>query len=433
MIARYTLPQMGNIWSDENKFKTMLEVELLVCEALAEIGEIPTQAAVKIREKADFDLRRITEIERETRHDVVAFLMAVSEKVGKESRYIHLGITSYDIVDTSLSLRMKEAANIIIGDLERLSSVIKEKVREYENTVMVGRSHGIHAEPITFGLKLAIWMVETERNIKRMQAAKDTISTGKISGAVGTYANIDPRVEKYVCQKLGLTPASISSQILPRDFHAEYLLALSLIASSLEKFSLEIRNLSRTEIIEVEEYFSPGQKGSSAMPHKRNPIISEQIGGLARIIRSNAQVALENVSLWHERDLTHSSAERIIIPDSCILTDYIINKFTDVIENLIVYPENMMENLKKTKGLIFSEAVLLKLIKKGLSREDAYRIVQQAAFLSKKEGKEFKDALLQDKEVISYLSKDEIEECFDLKQSLRHIDKIFSRLKISSS
>ena len=421
---------MGSIWSDENKFKTMLKVEVLVCEALAKFGEIPARAAVTIREKADFDFKRIAEIEEETHHDVIAFLRAVGEKVGEESRYIHLGITSYDIVDTSLSLRMKEAAEIILKDLEKLSSVLRKKAREHKDTVMVGRSHGIHAEPITFGLKLAIWMVETERNCKRMQAAKDAISTGKISGAVGTYANIDPRVEKYVCQKLGLTSASISSQILPRDSHAEYLLTLSLIAGSLEKFSLEIRNLSRTEIMEVEEYFSPGQKGSSAMPHKRNPIISEQIGGLARIIRNNAQVALENVPLWHERDLTHSSVERIIIPDSCILTDYILNKFINVVENLIVYPENMMKNLEKTKGLIFSEAVLCKLIKKGLSREDAYTIVQRGAFLSEEKGREFKDVLLQDKEVISHLSKDEIEECLDLKQSLRHINKVFLRLEI---
>ncbi|MBT9137813.1 MAG: Adenylosuccinate lyase [Syntrophomonadaceae bacterium] len=431
MIKRYTLPEMGSIWSDENKFRTMLEVEVLICEALAEFGEIPARAAVKIRKKADFDFKRIAEIEQETRHDVIAFLMAVGEKVGKESRYIHLGITSYDIVDTSLSLRMKEAADIILKDLKKLSSVLRKKAREYENTVMVGRSHGIHAEPITFGLKLAIWLVETERNFKRMQAAKDAISVGKISGAVGTYANIDPRAEIYVCQKLGLTPASISSQILPRDSHAQYLLTLSLIASSLEKFSLEIRNLSRTEIMEVEEYFSPGQKGSSAMPHKRNPIISEQIGGLARIIRNNAQVALENVPLWHERDLTHSSVERIIIPDSCILTNYILNKFTNVMKNLIIYPENMMKNLKKTKGLIFSEAVLLKLIKKGLSREDAYVMVQRASFLSKKEGREFKDVLLQNKEVMSHLNKDEVKECLDLKQNLRHINKIFSRLEIS--
>lgn len=409
----------------------MLEVEVLICEALAEFGEIPARAAVKIRKKADFDFKRIAEIEQETRHDVIAFLMAVGEKVGKESRYIHLGITSYDIVDTSLSLRMKEAADIILKDLKKLSSVLRKKAREYENTVMAGRSHGIHAEPITFGLKLAIWLVETERNFKRMQAAKDAISVGKISGAVGTYANIDPRAEIYVCQKLGLTPASISSQILPRDSHAQYLLTLSLIASSLEKFSLEIRNLSRTEIMEVEEYFSPGQKGSSAMPHKRNPIISEQIGGLARIIRNNAQVALENVPLWHERDLTHSSVERIIIPDSCILTNYILNKFTNVMKNLIIYPENMMKNLKKTKGLIFSEAVLLKLIKKGLSREDAYVMVQRASFLSKKEGREFKDVLLQNKEVMSHLNKDEVKECLDLKQNLRHINKIFSRLEIS--
>jgi adenylosuccinate lyase len=431
MIKRYTLTEMGSVWSDENKFRTMLEVEVLICEALAEFGEIPARAAVKIREKADFDFKRIAEIEKETRHDVIAFLRAVGEKVGKESRYIHLGATSYDIVDTSLSLRMVEAADIILKDLEKLSSVLKEKAREHKNTIMIGRSHGIHAEPITFGLKLAIWLVETERNRKRMQAAKDAISVGKISGAVGTYANINPGVEKYVCQKLGLTPASISSQILPRDSHAQYLLTLSLIASSLEKFSLEIRNLSRTEIMEVGEHFSPGQKGSSAMPHKRNPIISEQIGGLARIVRNNAQVALENISLWHERDLTHSSVERIIIPDSCILTNYILNKFIDVMKKLIIYPENMMKNLEKTRGLIFSEAVLLKLIEKGLSREDAYVIVQRAAFLSEEQCREFKDVLLQDKEITCHLSKKEIEECLDLKQSLRHINKIFSRLGIA--
>ncbi len=430
MIKRYILPEMGKIWSEENKFQKMLEIELLVCEALAELGEIPGEAVAKIKDRAGFDLNRIQEIEEEVRHDVIAFLTAVAEQVGEESRYIHLGLTSYDVVDTSLSLRMRESADIILKGLKELAGVLKGKAREHEKTVMVGRSHGIHAEPITFGLKLALWWQEVERSRENMEEARRLISYGKISGAVGTYAHIDPRVEEYVCKKLNLTPAPVSSQILQRDRHAHYLSALALLSSSLEKFSLEIRNLQRTEILEVEEYFSPGQKGSSAMPHKRNPIASENISGLARVVRSNSLAALENVPLWHERDLTHSSVERIIIPDSCLLVDYMLTKFIAVMKGLIVYPENMKKNLEKTRGLIFSETVLLELAKKGLSREEAYRLVQRNAMRAWKEETDFRAVLLQDEEMGKHLHKDEIERSFNLKHNLRNIEKIFQRLGI---
>ncbi|MCD5390308.1 adenylosuccinate lyase [candidate division NPL-UPA2 bacterium] len=430
MIERYTLPQMGRIWSEENKFKGMLRIEILVCEALAKLGEIPREALAKIKKRAGFDLDRIKQIERQTRHDVIAFLEAVGEQVGRESRYIHLGLTSYDIVDTSLSLRMQEAGDLILQDLKKLSQVLKTRAKEHKETIMIGRSHGIHAEPITLGLKFALWWKETERNRERMLKVREVISYGKISGAVGTYAHLDPRVEEYVCKKLGLTPAPVSSQILQRDRHAQYLCALALMASSLEKFALEIRNLQRTDILEVEEYFSRGQKGSSAMPHKRNPIVSERISGLARIVRGNAQAALENIALWHERDLTHSSVERVIIPDSCILVDYMLKRFTEVMENLLVYPENMKKNLEKTKGLIFSETILLELAKKGLRRAEAYRAVQRNAMKAWERGTSFKKVLLQDKEVRKHLSKSEVENCFDLNHNLRNVDKIFKRLGI---
>ncbi|NOX96683.1 MAG: adenylosuccinate lyase [Nitrospirae bacterium] len=428
MIERYTLPEMGKVWSEENKFRKILEVEILVCEALAELGEIPREAVAKIKDKADFDLKRVREIEEEVRHDIIAFLTAVGEQVGEESRYIHLGLTSYDVVDTSLSLRMREAADLILKSLKELSEVLKKKAGEYKETVMVGRSHGIHAEPITFGLKLALWWEEIERTRERVEEARRLISYGKISGAVGTYAHIDPRVEEYVCRKLNLTPAPVSTQILQRDRHAHYLSVLALLASSLDKFALEIRNLQRTDILEVEEYFSRGQKGSSAMPHKRNPIISERVSGLARVVRSHARTALENVPLWHERDLTHSSVERIIIPDSCILIDYMLKKFIAVMQDLIVYPENMKKNLAKTGGLIFSETVLLELAKKGLSREKAYRLVQRNAMQAWDKETDFKELLLQDKEIGKHLNKDEVERCFDLKHNLRNVETIFKRL-----
>ncbi|MCD5402005.1 adenylosuccinate lyase [candidate division NPL-UPA2 bacterium] len=430
MIERYTRPEMGKVWSEENKFQKMLEIELLVCEALAGLGEIPREALAKIKDKAGFDLKRIQEIEGEVHHDVIAFLTAVAEQVGEESRYIHLGLTSYDVVDTALSLRMREAADLILQGLKELAEVLKGKAREHEKTAMVGRSHGIHAGPITFGLKLALWWKEVERNRERIEEARHLIGYGKISGAVGTYAHIDPGVEEYVCEKLNLTPAPVSSQILQRDRHAHYLSVLALLASSLEKFALEIRNLQRTELLEVEEYFSPGQKGSSAMPHKRNPIISERISGLARVVRGNALAALEDVPLWHERDLTHSSVERIIIPDSCILVDYMLKKFIAVMKGLIVYPENMKRNLEKTRGLIFSETVLLELAKKGLSREEAYRLVQRNAMKAWDKETSFKELLLQDEELGKYLHKDEVERCFDLKHNLRNVKKIFERLGI---
>ena len=430
MIERYTLPEMGRIWSEENKFRKMLDVEILVCEALAERGEIPREAVAKIKDKADFDLKRVREIEEEVRHDIIAFLTAVGERVGEESRYIHLGLTSYDVVDTSLSLRMREAADLILQGLKELAEVLKRKAGEHKETVMVGRSHGIHAEPITFGLKLALWWQEVERNRERLEEARSLINCGKISGAVGTYAHIDPWVEEYVCGKLNLTPAPLSTQILQRDRHAHYLSVLAILASSLDKFALEIRNLQRTDLLEVEEYFSRGQKGSSAMPHKRNPIISERVSGLARVVRGHALAALENVPLWHERDLTHSSVERIIIPDSCILIDYMLKKFIAVMKNLIVYPDNMRKNLEKTGGLIFSETVLLELAKKGLSREEAYRLVQGNAMAAWDKGTDFKSLLLRDETIGKHLGKDEIERCFDLKHNLRNVGKIFKRLGI---
>lgn len=430
MIERYTLPEMGHIWSEENKFQRMLEVEICACEALAELGEIPREALAKIKDKAGFDLKRIREIEEEVHHDIIAFLTAVAEQVGEGSRYIHLGLTSYDVVDTALSLKMREAADIILQGLKELAEVLKNKAREHEKTVMVGRSHGIHAEPITFGLKLALWWKEVEGNRERVEEARRLISYGKISGAVGTYAHIDPRVEEYVCKKLKLTPAPVSSQILQRDRHAHYLSVLALLASSLERFALEIRNLQRTELLEVEEYFSSGQKGSSAMPHKRNPIISERVSGLARVVRGNALAGLENVPLWHERDLTHSSVERIIIPDSCILVDYMLKKFIVVMKGLIVYPENMKKNLEKTGGLIFSETVLLELAKQGLSREEAYRLVQRNAMKAWDKEIGFKELLLQDEELGKYLHQDELERCFDLKHNLRNVKKVFERLGI---
>ena len=428
MIARYTLPEMGKIWTEEHKFEKWLEIEILVCEAQAKLGEIPPRVVEKIKKKASFSLKRITEIETKVKHDVIAFLTAIEEKIGEEARYIHLGLTSSDILDTSLSLRMREASDIIIADLKKLREVLAEKAKKYKNTPMIGRSHGIHAEPITFGLKMALMYAEISRHLERMERAKETISYGKISGAVGTFAHINPFVEKYVCKKLKLKPALISTQILQRDRHAEFLVTLAIIASSLEKFATEIRNLQRTEILEVEEYFASKQKGSSAMPHKRNPIICEQISGLARVVRSNALSALENISLWHERDISHSSVERIIIPDSTILIDYMLNKFTKIIKDLIVYPENMKQNLAKTRGLIFSQRILLELIKKGLSRKDAYSLVQKNAFQIWEKKGEFKDYLRQDKNISKYLSGQEIKDCFDLKYYLRNVDEIYQKL-----
>ncbi|WP_066637180.1 adenylosuccinate lyase [Desulfolucanica intricata] len=427
MIERYTLPEMKRIWAQENKFRRWLDVEIYACEALNEMGVIPDDALQQIKERANFTVERILEIEEVTNHDVIAFLTCVGEYVGEASKYIHFGLTSSDVVDTALSALIKEAGEQILGRLERLHAVLIEKAKEHRNTLMIGRTHGIHAEPMTFGLKMLLWAAETERNIERMKTAIKTVSVGKISGAVGTYANIDPGVEAHVCKRLGLTPAKVSTQIIQRDRHAEFMTTLAVIASSLEKFATEIRSLQRTDILEAEEYFSKGQKGSSAMPHKRNPIVTERISGMARLVRGNALAAMENVTLWHERDISHSSVERVIIPDSTTTVDYMLHKFINIMENLLVYPENMLRNLERTHGLIFSQRVLLALVDKGLSRERAYELVQRNAMPSWRTGEPFQELLNKDEEITSVMTKEEIAELFDYQYHLQKIDEIYSR------
>jgi adenylosuccinate lyase len=427
MIARYTRPAMGRIWEDHNKFQIWLDIEILACEAQADLGVIPREAVEVIRAKATFDVGRIDEIEREVKHDVIAFLTNVGEHVGPEARFIHLGMTSSDILDTCLSIQMKQAGEMLLAGLARLSDVLARRAKEFKTTIMVGRTHGIHAEPTTFGLKLALWYDETRRNIERLRSAVDRISVGQISGAVGTYEHLSPKVEEYVCARLGLTPAPVSTQILQRDRHAEFLTVLAIAGSSLEKFATEIRHLQKTEVLEAEEYFAKGQKGSSAMPHKRNPITCERVAGLSRVLRGNALASMENVSLWHERDITHSSVERIIVPDSCILLDYMAALMTDVLDRLIVYPEHMRENLDRTHGLIFSQAVLLALTNKGMKREDAYRLVQTAAMEVWRSGKDFRATLEAVPEVSGLLSAGELVGIFDLDKSIRNVDEIFQR------
>ena len=413
MIDRYTRDIMGRVWTPENKFRIWLLIEIKVCEAMAELGIIPYSSLNNIKEKANFDISRINEIEKEVKHDVIAFLTSVAEFVGEDARYIHLGLTSSDILDTAFALQLVKASEIIIDDIERLLSVFKKRAEEFKYTPMVGRTHGIHAEPITFGMKLAIWYSEMRRNLERIKKAKDIISYGKISGAVGTFAHLTPKIEEYVCNELGLKVEPVSNQIIQRDRHGEFFTTLAIIASSLDKFAVEIRHLQRTEVREVEEYFSPGQKGSSAMPHKRNPVLSENISGLSRIVRANAFASLENIPLWHERDISHSSVERVIAPDSTILIDYMLNRFTGIIKNLKVYPENMRKNINITHGLIFSGAILVELAKKGLSRERAYQMVQKYAINAWQEGIDYKKLILEDKEIREILSKEEIESCFN--------------------
>jgi len=419
---------MGKIWNDENKFAIWLQIEILACEAQAELGVIPKEAVTVIRDKAKFDVARIDAIELEVKHDVIAFLTNVGEYVGPESRYIHLGMTSSDVLDTALAVQMKQSAELLLKGLEGLRDVLARRAKEFRMTVMIGRSHGIHAEPTTFGLKLALWFDETRRNIVRLQHAIETISVGQISGAVGTFEHLSPKVEEYVCAQLGLKPAPVSTQILQRDRHAEYMATLAVIGSSLEKFATEIRHLQKTEVLEAEEYFSKGQKGSSAMPHKRNPITCERIAGLSRVLRGNAQAALENVALWHERDITHSSVERIVIPDSCILLDYMISLTTNVIDKLLVYPENMRKNIDLTHGLVFSQPVLLALTTKGMKREDAYRVVQKNAMGVWQSKKDFREVLEEDSEVSALLSRGDLDSAFDPTKSLRHVDYIFERV-----
>jgi adenylosuccinate lyase len=419
---------MVSIWSPENRFQKWLDVEILACEALAQQGKIPEPALQNIKQKAAFDISRIDEIEKTVKHDVIAFLTSVSEKVGEDARFIHMGLTSSDILDTSLAVLLKEAMELIIDDADRLIGVLKKMAYQYKNTLMIGRSHGIHAEPVTFGLKMALWYQEMVRNRERLLRAKETISFGKIAGAVGTFSFIEPTVEEYVCTKLGLKPAPISTQIVQRDRHAEYFAAMAITASSIEKFATEIRHLQRTEVREAEEYFSPGQKGSSAMPHKRNPVLSENLTGLARLMRSYALAAFEDIPLWHERDISHSSVERVIGPDATILLDFMLNRFTGMVDRLVVYPERMLHNLNMTHGLVFSQMVLLKLIDCGISREDSYAIVQRNAMKSWSEDLEFKDLLLKDTDVMSRLSERDIEDAFKTDNFLKHVDTVFARI-----
>jgi len=419
---------MAKIWDDQNRFKVWLEIEILACEAQAQLGVIPKEAVGVIRSKAKFDVERVLEIENEVKHDVIAFLTNVGEYVGPESTFIHLGMTSSDVLDTALAVQMKQSAELLLKDLEALKAALAKRASEFKYTPMIGRTHGVHAEPITLGLKFALWYAETERNIDRLKNALQTIAVGQVSGAVGTYAHLDPFVERYVCEKLGLKPAPISTQVLQRDRHAEFMNTLAVCGCSLEKFATEIRHLQRTEVLEAEEYFSKGQKGSSAMPHKRNPITCERIAGLSRVLRGNALAAMENVALWHERDITHSSVERVIIPDSCILLDYMLAQFTKIVEQLLVYPDHMQANINRTHGLIFSQDVLLALTKKGMKREDAYRIVQEEAMKVWKNGQDFGKLLEQREEVTRHLSKAELDELFDPRRSLKQVDYIFQQV-----
>ena len=428
MIERYTLPEMGKIWKDKFKFDTWLKIEILACEARSKMGEIPEKDVDVIKEKADFDIRRVLEIEQTTKHDVIAFLTNVAEYVGPESRHIHYGMTSSDILDTTLSYQMKTAGELLLKRLNDLKDALKQRALEHKNTVCVGRSHGIHAEPTTMGLKFALWYEETNRNINRLKNVIEEISVGQISGAVGTFEHLSPKVEEYVCENMELKPAPVTTQVIQRDRHANFISTLAVIGATLEKIAIEIRHLQRTEVLEAEEYFSKGQKGSSAMPHKRNPIISERITGLARILRGNATAAIEDVALWHERDISHSSVERIIVPDSCIALDYMLDLMVRLISNLLIYPDHMLNNLKLTRGLIFSQTVMLKLVDKGISREEAYKLVQSPAMdVWADQAKNLKDELLKSKEIKEYLSPEEIENIFDYNKMLGSVDYIFSR------
>ncbi|MBG9454180.1 adenylosuccinate lyase [Lysinibacillus sphaericus] len=431
MIERYTRPEMGAIWTEQNKYQAWLEVEILACEAWAELGDIPKEDVAKIRENASFDVDRILEIEKETRHDVVAFTRAVSETLGEERKWVHYGLTSTDVVDTALSFLIKQANDILRKDIMNFIDIIAAKAKEYKHTVMMGRTHGVHAEPTTFGLKLALWYEEMKRNLERFEAAAKVIETGKMSGAVGTYANIDPRVEQYVCDKLGLTASPISTQTLQRDRHAQYFGALALIATSIEKFATEIRGLQKSETREVEEGFAKGQKGSSAMPHKRNPIGSENMVGMSRLMRGYMVTAYENVALWHERDISHSSAERVILPDATITLNYMLNRFGNIVKNLTVFPENMKRNMGRTYGLIYSQRILLALIDKGLVREEAYDTVQPLAMQAWDEQVQFRTLVDASEKITSYLTKEELDECFDYNYHLQHVDMIFERLGLN--
>jgi len=428
LTDRYVHPEMGRIWSEEAKFDSWMEVETAAAEVMAEVGIVPLEAAKEIRAKGAYSIERIDEIEKDVKHDVIAFTQAMAENVGESGRFIHFGLTSYDVVDTALGLRLREATDLMIRNVDALLAVLKERALDQKRTIMVGRTHGVHAEPMTFGMKLALWYTEMERNRRRLVAAREAVAVGKLSGAVGTFAHLSPDIEEKLCEKLGLSVAAISTQVLQRDRHAEALSALAILASTLDKIAVEIRSLQRTEIREVEEFFSDKQKGSSAMPHKRNPVASEQISGLARVIRGNLQTGLENIPLWNERDISHSSAERMILPSSYILTDHILRRATRVINNLIIYPDRMRENLDSMKGLVFSGQVLLQLAKKGLAREDAYRLVQRNAMEVWKNKGTLRELLAADKDIEEWLDADELDQAFDLEKQMEHVDRIYQRV-----
>ena len=428
MIPRYSREKMAAIWSPENRYAKWLDVEVAACEAMVKLGRVPAEALENIQAKAVINTARIDEIEKVTRHDVIAFVSSLTEVIGEDGRFIHMGLTSSDVLDTALAVQLKEASGLLLEDLDQLLAVLKRRALEHKNTLMIGRSHGIHAEPITFGLKLASWYSEMRRNRARLERAREAVSCGKISGAVGTFSFVDPFVEEYVCEKLGLAPAPVASQIVQRDRHAEFFSTLAIVASSLDKFAQEIRLLQRTEVREAEEYFSPGQKGSSAMPHKRNPVLSENISGLSRLVRSYALAALEDVALWHERDISHSSVERVIAPDATIALDFMLGRFTGLMDRLVVYPDRMLANLNMTHGVIFSQRVLLSLIEKGTTREDAYAIVQENAMKSWQEGTEFRKLLGQDERVQKHLNAADLDVIFDVNHFLKHLDYIFERV-----
>lgn len=428
MIPRYSRPQMAAIWTEENKYQTWLQVELAALEAMAQHGLVPLEAVAVIKAKAAFDVKRIEEIEAATRHDVVAFLTNVAEYVGPESRYLHYGLTSSDILDTSMALRLRQAADLLLADLDVLLGVLRERAHEFKYTVCIGRSHGVHAEPITFGLKFALWYAEMQRQRERLERAREVVSVGKFSGAVGTFAHLPPAVEETACELLGLKPAPVATQVIQRDRYAEYFLTLALIGASVEKIAVEIRHLQRTEVREAEEFFSLGQKGSSAMPHKRNPILSENLSGLARVLRGNALAALENVPLWHERDISHSSVERIIAPDSTILLDFMLTRLTNILKKLIVYPENMQRNLKLSRGLIFSQKLLLELIRRGLTREEAYWLVQEPAMRAWREELDFPSLIKMEPRITQLFTPTELEALFDYQTYLQHIDYLYQRV-----
>lgn len=430
MIERYTNPEMGRIWTLQHEFEVMLEVEITACEAMAELGQIPVEAAKNIRAKAQFNLERVKEIEKVTNHDIIAFLTNVAEYVGEDSKYIHKGLTSSDVKDTALGIMMKKSAELILEDLAKLRDVLKKQAAKYKHTVCIGRTHGIHAEPMTFGLKFALWYDEVCRDIERVEHAKKIVSVGKLSGAVGTYSNIDPRIEEITCKKLGIEPVKLATQVIQRDRHAEYMTTLAIVSSTFEKIATELRNLQRTDIREAEEYFSPGQKGSSAMPHKRNPITGERITGMARLVRGNAIAAMEDITLWHERDISHSSVERVILPDSTINVDYCCRKLTNLVDKLLVYPDAMLDNLNKTGGLIYSQRLLLAIVSKGVLREDAYKWVQRNAMKKWLEHEDFRTNIEKDPDITKYLTKEEIDNCFDYKWFLRNVDMIMKRFGI---